>query len=108
MTDTCKCQSPPFDSDNYKTVMLGEDAIGADVSLETCKACGLIWLNYLIEEPERSRSGRWWLVTVPPTEVETLTAKNARSFIQQQKAGFVGGSHFNSRGKRIFAPIHVH
>jgi len=103
----CKCQEPPFNFADYETIELGEDSDGAEVSLSTCKQCQLVWLKYLIEEPQYSRSGRWWRVAVLPDHVNHLNVDTARDFIQQQPDGFVGGSYFESLGMRVTAPIRI-
>jgi hypothetical protein len=107
MSAACKCHSPPFHFADYETVELGEDSHGAEVSLSTCRRCGLVWLNYLVEEPHYSRSGRWWRVAVPREQRIAISAKTAREFIQQQDEGFVGGSYFESTGRKVSAPIRV-
>lgn len=107
MSANCRCQSPPFLYTDYTTIDLGEDSHGAEVSLSTCTRCGLIWLKYLIEEPHYSKSGRWWRVIVSPEQQSSIVADGARSFIEQQKEGFAGGSFFDSTGDRIYAPIKI-
>jgi len=103
----CKCQSPPFWFEDYDTVEVGEDSHGAEVSLSTCRSCGLVWLEYLIEEPWHSRSGRWWRVLVSPERRSRMSPNDARDFIEQQEAGFVGGSYFDSTGRAVSAPIRI-
>ena len=107
MQRSCQCKRPPFHYVDYDTVQLGEDARGAEVSLETCRHCGAVWLKYLIEEPYYSRSGRWWRVELPPESKEVPSAAEAREFIERQSGGFVGGSFFNSQGHAIVAPIYI-
>ena len=103
----CECQTPPFHFTGFDTVGLGDDAQGAEVSLLTCRRCGLVWLKYLIEEPHHSNSGRWWRVIVPKEQRDNLSIHNAREFVQRQQDGFVGGSYFSSTGMRCYAPINV-
>ncbi len=103
----CVCQTPPFHDTSYDTVELGEDAHGAEVSLSTCKACGQAWLTYLIEQPHYSRSGRWWRVAVPTGGAASVTTATAREFIEAQRECIVGGSYFNSTGRRVAAPIRI-
>lgn len=107
MQPSCPCRRPPFHFADYDTVQLGEDSHGAEVSLSTCKHCGTFWLEYLIEEPHYSRSGRWWRVEVPPESRDKVSASTAREFIELQPRGFVGGSYFNSRGHAVAGPIHI-
>jgi hypothetical protein len=103
----CHCKRPPFHYADYDTLQLGEDARGAEVSFETCRHFGAVWLNYLIEKPQYSRSGRWWRVEVSPESKDVPSAARAREFIERQSEGFVGGSFFNSQGHAIVAPIHI-
>lgn len=99
--NTCKCNTPPFHFADYDAVDFDTGNSIAEISLETCKHCGYIWLKYLIEDPSRSGSGRWWRVLVPASQVATITADNAKAFIQNQTEGFVGGSYFGSTGTKI-------
>lgn len=73
----------------------------AEISLQTCKHCGNVWLKYLIEDPSRSGSRRWWRVLVPASQVPGITADNAKAFIQNQTECSVGGSYFGSTGSKI-------
>ncbi len=107
MEPSCKCRKPPFYFGDFERIEIGEDAFGAEVSLNTCKACGLVWLNYLIEEPQFSRSGRWWRVPLPPEQSDRLSANAARQFLEQQPWCFVGGSFFESTGHEVLGPIKV-
>jgi hypothetical protein len=104
---SCKCQLPPFYFGDYDTVECGDDPRGAEVSVSTCRRCGVVWLTYLIEEPHQSRSGRWWRVEVPPESRAQVSAASAKEFIERQPSGYAGGSFFNSPGHAIIAPIHV-
>ena len=107
MSNDCACHVPPFRFTDYETVDLGADPRGAEVSLETCRRCGQVWLKYLIEEPHYSRSGRWWRATVPPERRGEIGAANARAFVEAQPAGFVGGSFFDSTGKSVSGPLRI-
>lgn len=107
MQASCKCKQPPFYFGDYVTIESGDDPRGAEVSLSTCKRCGVVWLTYLIEDPQYSRSGRWWRVEVSPELRGQVSAATAKEFIERQPDGFAGGSFFNSSGHAIVAPIHV-
>lgn len=104
---TCKCHQPPFHFSDFERMELGEDAFGAEVSLATCKQCGVAWLRYLIEEPHYSRSGRWWRVMLQPEMRNAISAANAKAFIEQQAHVFAGGSFFNSAGHSVDGPIRI-
>lgn len=103
----CKCHQPPFHFGDYDTIENGDDPRGAEVSLSTCKRCGVVWLTYLIEDPHYSRSGRWWRVEVSPERMAQVSLATAKDFIERQPSGFAGGSFFNSPGRAITGPIHV-
>ncbi len=107
MQISCKCQHPPFYFADYDTVDHGNDPRGAEVSLSTCKHCGLVWLIYLIEEPQYTRSGRWWRVQVAPECMAQVSVATARAYVERQPHGYAGGSFFNSSGHAITAPIRV-
>ena len=102
---TCACAEPPFHYLSFERVALGMDPFHADVSIETCKACGTAWLVYLIEQEHQSRSGRWW--RVPMSIGERPALANARRFVQETAWCFVGGSFHASTGRRMNAPIAV-
>ncbi len=103
----CKCKHPPFYYGDYHTIETGDDPRGAEVSVATCKQCGIVWLTYLIEEPQHSRSGRWWRVEVSPECRAQVSLATAREFVERQPTGYVGGSFFNSSGHAITGPIHI-
>ena len=102
----CTCQRPPFHYLGYSIDKLGENEQG-EATLETCKYCGAIWLNYLIEEPQYSNSGRWWRMEVTQTEAATLNIANVRDFIEQQDSCFAGGSFYNQGVHKKAKPICV-
>ena len=107
MPDACKCATPPFWYLDYETAELGDDEHCAEVTLDTCKHCGQVWLKYLIEEAHFSRSGRWWRIALSDEQLSQVTAGNARELIEHQAWAFVGGSYFDSPGRKVDAPIHV-
>jgi hypothetical protein len=98
-TSLCKCRTPPFLYSDYEVATLGEDATFGEVSLETCKQCGSVWLKYLIEDPGRTAAGRWWRVLVPNSQPVAISVDNAREFVRAQTGGFLGGSYFQSSGQ---------
>jgi len=104
---SCACRRPPFRFQDYDTEPIGEDRHGAEISVSTCKRCGALWLEYLIEEPHYSRSGRWWRVEIPAEHRKEVAAETAREFVEHAAEGFAGGSFFDSQGHAITAPIKV-
>jgi len=103
----CSCRHPPFQYTDYDTEHIGEDSHGADIAVSTCKACGSVWLKYLVEEPHHSRSGRWWRVELPADAAKGVSAASARGLIECSAEGFAGGSYFDSQGHAITAPIRI-
>jgi len=103
----CTCRQPPFRFSDYHTVDLGEDSRGAEISLDTCKSCGKLWLAYRIDEPHYRRSGRWWRVEIAAGDPSTVSAATARDYVERSTEGFAGGSFFDSQGHAIAAPIRV-
>jgi hypothetical protein len=100
----CKCEKPPFNYLDYNSSNLGEDASGAEVSIDQCKKCGVRWVKYLIEEPHYSNSGRWWRARLSEP---VLKSEEAKQYIQKQAWCFIGGSYYNSSGRRLNAPITI-
>jgi hypothetical protein len=103
----CTCRQPPFHFSDFDIVDMGEDQYGAGISLSSCKHCRTSWLEYLVEEPQYSRSGRWWRVEVPAEHMGEATVANARAYIESAAQGFAGGSYFDSNGHPIAAPIAI-
>jgi hypothetical protein len=103
----CQCAVPPFDFRNFTRIPLGDDAHGGEISIATCRTCGQLWLSYLIEWPHYTKSSRWWRVALSAEQRDALDTENARAFIEQQAAGFVGGCIFDGTVRRIQAPIKI-
>jgi hypothetical protein len=103
----CKCGKPPFSHKDYDSVMLGEDSHGAEVQIDTCKQCGKKWLRYLIEEPHRSKSGRWWRVPVANGSEEVLAVGDAKKYIEAQSWCYVGGCFYDGGIHKRTAPLAV-
>ncbi len=107
MLQICKCETPPSHYSDFDEEFVGEDQHAAEVSLFRCRTCGRSWLKYLIEEPHRSNSGRWWRVAVSPEDLAGLSVGTARDFIEKQLQCIVGGSYFGSTGLRYFHPVKI-
>src|SRR3712207_7104634 len=63
MADCDYCMTPPFDYRDFDTSPLGVDMTkgrNGEVTVETCKACGSVWLRYFVEWEWYSESGRWY------------------------------------------------
>jgi len=107
MSAECSRSRPPFWWNGFQCHRLGDDSKGGEVSVEVCTACGTPWLEYLIEEPHYSRSGRWWRAPLADAEFEGLEADSARPLLESREWCFVGGSFHDSTGHRIEAPVRV-
>ena len=107
MSFRCRCETPPFHYTDFERRDLGDDRTGADVAVETCRKCRRAWLVYLIEEPQFSRSGRWWRVLLDETEEAGLDANAARRLIEAKQWCFVGGSFYDAPAHRKEGPIAV-
>ena len=100
----CSCENPPFSYLNFDRSDLGADPSGAEVSVDTCKKCGVSWLVYLIEEPHYSNSGRWWRAKLATS---AITLESSKGYIESQDWCFIGGSFHGSMGKKQSAPIKI-
>jgi len=102
MTD-CVCKTPPFDYRDYYEQELGIDETNcryAEVSVLTCKACGSLWLRYLVEFEAFTSSGRWYRGLITQAMISTITPETAISVLESMPWYFYGGSFFNSYGQR--------
>ena|ERR1051325_10886846 len=104
----CRCMTPPFNYLDYYTVSLGIDMTknrGAEVTIETCRACGNKWLRYFVEYEFFSQSGRWYRGLVTPELLESLTPEGAPELLSSLPWYFYGGSYFRTLGRRGSGPI---
>ena len=100
----CKCEKPPFHYLNFERNELGYDVSGGEVAEEICNECGTKWLVYLLEEPHYTKSGRWWRIKVTNEE---YTKETVKEIIESKEWCFVGGSFYDSQGKKVNAPIKI-
>ncbi len=105
----CTCMTPPFSHLDYDTIVLGDDPAYTcgEVRVDTCKVCGAMWVNYLIEEPHYTRSGRWWRAPLKEDNFPGLTSANAKAYIEAQEWCFVGGSYHDGPIQKQTKPIAV-
>lgn len=83
-TTACACfdltqARPPFDETYF-----GQDEANGrfgDVCLQTCCACGQIWLDYHVEYEAFSQSGRWFRGSLTPEQAQTVTPKTAADLL---------------------------
>jgi len=104
----CRCMTPPFWYTDYDSRPLGVDETKGrcgEVTLETCKACGQMWLRYFVEYESFSESGRWYRGPVTPEMVESLRPEQAPELLAGLPWRFSGGSYFRSQGRRGSGPL---
>ena len=104
----CRCMTPPFMYTDYDSRPLGVDETNGrfgEVSVDTCKACGSLWLHYFVEYPSFSESGRWYRGLVTPEMVESLTPEQAPDMLASLPWRFYGGSYFRTRGRKGSGPV---
>jgi hypothetical protein len=93
--------TPPFDYRDFETESLGVDMTNGrhgEVTVETCKACGSVWLRYLVEYEFFSESGRWYRGPVTWEMVESLKPEQAPELLSSMPWYFYGGSYFRTTG----------
>jgi hypothetical protein len=92
---------------DYDSTMIGVDETNGrfgEVSVETCKACGQMWLRYFVEYEFFSESGRWYRGPVTPEMVESLKPEQAPELLASLPWRFSGGSYFRSQGQKGTGP----
>jgi len=100
--------TPPFNYQDYDSELLGIDETNGrygEVTIETCKACGRLWLRYFVEYESFSQSGRWYRGLVTPEMVESLRPEQAPELLASLPWRFSGGSYFRSMGRKGHGPI---
>ena len=102
--------TPPFLYSDYDSRSVGVDETNGrfgEVSVDTCKVCGQMWLHYLVEYESFSESGRWYRGPVTPEMVESLRPEQAPELLASLPWRFSGGSYFRSQGQKGTGPIIV-
>ncbi len=100
--------TPPFWYRDYDSRPLGVDMTKGrhgEVSVETCKACGQMWLRYFVEYEFFSESGRWYRGPVTPKMVASLRPEQAPELLASLPWHFYGGSYFRSQGRKRAGPV---
>ncbi len=105
----CKCNEPPFSHFDYEIVKIGidENYAYAEVSIKTCKKCGTKWVNYLIEQEQYTKAGRWWRAPVDVEHANGLTALNAKEYLESLEWCFTGGSFYDGLIHKKSKPITI-
>lgn len=112
-TAQCRCMTPPFHFSDFTSVEVGIDRTKSrfgEVTLETCKHCGTVWLRYFVEYEYRSGSGRWYRGQIDTPLAAKLTPENAVAILEALPEYFYGGSYFGSTGSlgcgQVFVDAH--
>lgn len=109
MTD-CHCMTPPFDHRELETTRVGVDETNGrygDVNIETCRACGRLWLTYPVTYEGFSGSGRWYRGLVSADLARSVTPETAVDVLNGLAWHFAGGRLVRSSGERQSGPIWV-
>ena len=107
MSDKCKCMKPPFFYLDFDSIDIGEDGLG-EITIDSCKRCGIKWIKYLIEEPQLTKSGRWWRALIGKNEENKISVNTSKSYIENQGWCFIGGSYFDGEVHKKERPICIH
>ncbi len=106
----CSCMNPPFDYRDFIATEVGVDMTEgryADVTIETCRHCGSVWLRYLVEYEFFSQSGRWYRGLITADVADSVTPETAAKILEDLPWRFGGGSYFNSFGFRDTNPMRL-
>jgi hypothetical protein len=94
--------TPPFSYLDYESVSLGVDMTKGrygEVTVETCKACGSLWLRYFVEWEWFSESGRWFRGLVTAEMIGGLKPEQTPELLSSLPWYFYGGSYFRTLGR---------
>lgn len=100
--------TPPFWYLDYDTVSLGVDETNGrcgEVTVETCKTCGSVWLRYFVEYESFSESGRWYRGLVTRNLIQSLKPEEAPALLSSLPSYFYGGSYFRTLGRKGSGPV---
>ncbi len=100
--------TPPFSYLDYETTPLGVDETKGrygEVTAETCRACGSLWLRYFLEYEWLSESGRWYRGLVTREMIEALKPERAPALLASLPWYFYGGSYFRTLGREGSGPV---
>jgi hypothetical protein len=104
----CICEDPDAPASGFDKRALGCDETGgrfADVSVERCRACGKLWLHYLVEDEAISRSGRWARGLISEGDATRMTPDRALMHLNSLDWRIVGGSYYAGSGGRRTGPF---
>src|SRR5665647_139744 len=77
----------------------------AEVSVQECRECHLLWLRYAVEYEGFSKSGRWARGAIGRPDAETITPERAVSHIESDSYVY-GGSYFDGASGWRKTPMH--
>jgi hypothetical protein len=93
-----------MDLNRYKQIkFVGIDETNgrfAEVNIRQCKACGRLWLHYLVEFEAIPASGRYFMGLITRESADSLPAGGAIEYLNQLDWHLYGGSYFNGQKGR--------
>ncbi len=100
-------RTPDFRQFKSSTVGVDQtDGRFADVSLETCRSCGKVWLRYFVEYEAFSRSGRWARGIVTLDQARAMTPETALDTLDTLPRFVRGGSYFDGEARWSEGSLH--
>jgi len=107
----CKCMTPPLNYLDYEvdsvSNSIGEDEYGGEITIKKCIYCGTKWLQYFVEYPAFTSSGRWCQGVVTDDALSKLSSNNALGYLESLPWYLYGGSYFSSSGRLGKGPFKV-
>lgn len=97
----CACEKPDFNYTEFRSSELGIDNTKGrygEVSIQQCKLCQRIWIQYFVEYEHYSKSGRWYKGVVSKKDRPHITPENAVEYLESLEWYVFGGSFFESTG----------
>ena len=109
MPSSCRCHEIGINASNQgEEQHLGVDETAgrfADVTLQRCAICGTLWLHYRVEYEGFSGSGRWGMAQIDEATAAIMTPEAAADYIDRRAWCVIGGSFWDSAGKRLKGPL---
>jgi hypothetical protein len=102
--------TPPFNYQDFDSASLGVDETNGrygEVTIETCRACGAMWLRYFVEYEWYSESGRWYRGLITQEMLESLKPEQVPELLSSLPRYFYGGSYFRTPGREGSGPITI-
>lgn len=107
MEEDCTCVNPPFNYLNFEKKEIGISKDYWEISIEECKKCHRKWLRCFTEQEAFSRSGRWYRGLISDEVAKTINTENAVKTLENLEWHFIGGSYFESSGKKILGKAKI-